>query len=126
MEIDYDFELMMFKSKTNVEDDDVAYQYLNKNGWDSELAAAAYFKTLDSNISKEDNKSKPIKNEKNQIKKEYSFENDNRHDNFFSNSGVNTNKSNGNYFHRELCEILPLAKEANFDTVRRTFLNLNN
>ena len=117
MEIDYDFELMMFKSKTNLEDDNTAYEYLNKNDWDSEKASAAYFKTLDSNISKVETKVQPKNNNSNLNNKKSFEEINSKQDNFFSNSEAKSSKNTGNDFHRELGDILPLPKESNFDTV---------
>ena len=50
MENDNDFLLVMFKSQTAVEDDTIAYEFLNQANWDPSKAADLYYESLDKNF----------------------------------------------------------------------------
>lgn len=101
MEIDYEMQIILFKTKTGEESDDIAIKYLGENDWNEEKATIAYFSENDSS---EYLKKESISNSNLNLKEDHS-----------SNSQT-FNK--GEDFNNELIGILGLPKEKSFNSVR--------
>lgn len=109
MDIDYEFQLVIFKSRTGVNSDDIALKFLNDNDWDEEKSANAYFKSLDEENkgnSKEEKKIGNINNTNLDLN-EYNY----------SNSSSEVNKSKGNDYNQSFSDILGMPKEKSFESV---------
>ena len=120
MEIDHEMNLVLFKSHTNVEDDDTAYNYLNQSNWDVEKAVQIYFNEMD-----ELEKMNPDIIKKKSSSKIGGVGVNNKN----SSEKVSNRNNNGKDFHDELMSILGLPKEKSFETVsnfQNYFLNFFN